>query len=257
MNLTLLKTHKVKCSWMSDVRLVDIQSCKFNEEMAVFCLKVSDFEQNLTQLKELLTVNEVLKSDNFVMDKDRKRFIVTRGVLKIILSKFLNKHPEDIEFYYEQNLKPRVKAQNSNLHFNVTHSADRIMIAISSKPIGVDIEHVDEGFGFDQILDVTFNDQELEYIQNSNNKSEAFYLLWTRKEAFLKATGKGIDDDLQNIPALTGVHELISEMSDSETPWYVGSFGIGNSYIASLSFSPELLNGPIHMYSTGPEILST
>ncbi|MEZ4805622.1 MAG: 4'-phosphopantetheinyl transferase superfamily protein [Bacteroidia bacterium] len=240
---------------MSDVRLVDIQACKFKEELAVFCLQVSDFEQNLTHLKKLLNESEVLKSDNFVMEKDRKRFIVTRGVLKIILGKFLNKNPEDIEFYFEQHLKPRVKTQHSNLHFNVTHSADRIIIAISSKPIGVDIEHVDEEFGFDQILDVTFSDNELDYIQNSNNKSEAFYLLWTRKEAFLKATGKGIDDDLQQIPALTGIHELVSEISDSETPWFVGSFGIGNSYIASLSFSPELLKGPINLYSTGPEIL--
>jgi 4'-phosphopantetheinyl transferase len=256
MNLTRLKAHKVQCSWMSDVRLVDIQSCKFNEEMAVFCLKVSDFEQNLTQIKELLTANEILKSDNFVMEKDRNRFIVTRGVLKILLGKFLDKHPTDVEFYYEQTLKPRVKTKNADLHFNVTHSADRIIIAISSKPIGVDIEHVDEDFGFDQILDVTFSNQELDYIQNSNNKSEAFYLLWTRKEAFLKATGKGIDDDLQNIPALTGVHELVSEISYSESPWYVGSFGIGNSYIASLSFPPELLNGPIHMYAVGSEIIS-
>jgi len=56
------------------------------------------------------------------------------------------------------------------------------------------------------ILPTIFSDLEQDFVRNSSNPIEAFFLLWTRKESLLKASGIGITDNLVNVPSLNGVH---------------------------------------------------
>lgn len=256
MNSTLLKTQTVQCGWLPNVLIRDLKHCQFKDTIAVHCIRISDFSNHLKQLSDVLSERESLKSINYLLEKDRTRFIVARGVLKLLLGNYLQKDPNDIRFYFESNLKPRVKQHGENsLHFNVSHSGDMVMIAIGNQSLGIDIEFMDEDLKYDRIYDKVFSKTEIEFIEKSHNKSEAFYLLWTRKEALLKGSGKGIDDSLTGIPALNGTYEVAEELTGSRNSWQVGSFGFESEYIASLAFQNGEATDPFMLYKTGTEIL--
>ena len=114
-------------------------------------------------------------------------------MLRKLLAGYSNLAPDEIKFAEGLNKKPFAENANlSDLHFNISHSADIILIAISNSEIGVDVEKVDNSFSYEEILPHNFSDEEIDFIKNP----EDFYLLWTRKESLLKATAKGLDDDL-------------------------------------------------------------
>lgn len=255
MKQILENTHSVDCAWLRNVHLTDQGLCRFDDALALHCIRISDFKEQLPALQALLNEKELLRADNYLMEKDATRFTVARGMLKLLLGAYLNRPAADIEFHYEENLKPIIRQSLKPLHFNVSHSGDIIMIGISHAPVGVDVEYMDAGFSYEQVLDVTFSEKELGFIRSSNNRSEAFFLLWTRKEALLKATGKGIDDYLPYVPALDGIHEVLFEITNSELPWKTASFGFGGDYVASLAFNPAFEAEPLKVYQVGPELL--
>lgn len=254
MKQILEHTHTVDCAWMPSVHLKDHRYCRFNDALAIHCLRISDFENQIQVLKALLNEKELLRADNYLMEKDATRFTVARGMLKLLLGAYLSRPAAEIEFHFEENLKPVIRQTGKPLHFNVSHSGDLVLIAISSSPLGVDVEYLDTAFSYEQVLDVTFSEEELSFIQNSNKRSEAFFLLWTRKEALLKATGKGIDDCLPKVPSLDGKHAVLSEITNSELPWKTASFGIGGDYVASLAFNPGFETEALKVYQLGTEL---
>jgi 4'-phosphopantetheinyl transferase len=248
-------THTVDCVWMQDLRLTDHRYCRYNDALAIYCLRISDCKNQIHFLKTLLNEKELLRADNYLMEKDATRFTVARGMLKFLLGAYLNRPAAEIEFYFEENHKPLIRQAGKPLFFNISHSRDLVLIAISSSPLGVDVEYIDTAFSYEQVLDVTFSEEELSFIKNSNKRSEAFFLLWTRKEALLKATGKGIDDCLPNVPSLDGKHTVLSEITNTELPWKTASFGIGGDYVASLTYNPGFETEPLKVYQLGIELL--
>jgi 4'-phosphopantetheinyl transferase len=255
MKQILEDTHTVDCTWMRNVHLTDHRFCRYDDALALHCIRISDFTAYLPALKALLNEKEILRADNYLMAKDATRFTVARGMLKCLLGSYLNRPAADIEFHFEENLKPVIRQTGKPIHFNVSHSGDMVLIAVSTAPVGVDVEYIDADFSYEQVLDVTFSEKELRFIRNSNNRTEAFFLLWTRKEALLKATGKGIDDHLPNVPSLDGRHAVLSEFTNSDLPWRTGSFGLGADYVASLAFNPEFPIEPVVVYRADTELL--
>ncbi len=253
---TLSETHKVQCGWIQDINWSGLETCRFDDSLAVFCIRISDFSAVLEGLKKHLHESEIERSLRYHHEKDTHRFIVSRGILRILLGKYLDMHPSGIEFYLEDKLKPRVRHSGEALHFNVSHSGDLVLIAISRSPVGVDLEYLDEGYAYQQILDKAFNPEELAFIQNSVDPMQAFYLLWTRKEALLKATGKGIDDDLRGIPSLDGLHHISAGLSGSTEPWSVHSLVLEDQYIGSVAYSGTVKQHELCLYRIGPTNLS-
>ena len=101
------------------------------------------------------------------------------------------------EFEYEKNGKPILKGYH-NIHFNFSHCSKAAICVIDDKPVGCDVETVPEIIDMD-LCRGCFNEAEQQEIFDSNKPNVAFTRLWTRKEAFLKLTGEGLND---NIPDL-------------------------------------------------------
>lgn len=122
------------------------------------------------------------------------------------------------------------------MHFNVSHSKDYAVIAISPEKVGIDIEFKSNGFVPGTVSSDIFTNEEFTVNQNKSSKSNAFYTLWTRKEAFVKALGKGIDEDFKYIPCLEGRQNLEYKLFINSENWQMSSFEITDDYAGALAF---------------------
>lgn len=178
----------------------------------------------------ILTADEHQRAARYHSDADRYRFICSRVALRNILSHYTNIRPEDITFYTGENKKPGI-AGNDNLFYNVSHSGDCVLFAVAGSPVGVDTEAVNKNLDIQDIAASCFSPGE----QHAVTGAVEFYKIWTRKEALLKCTGKGIDDDITDIPALDGRHAVNGLFTGSDKDIYVDSFEPFPGYKASVA----------------------
>jgi len=146
--------------------------------MQVYLCNIQDF----IRLNGLNLVTDSRKESirAYVRDADKARCLVSGLLLREICGIM-----DDSQLVYGENGKPYLK--NSRMYFNISHSDDYVVLAISNREIGVDIEKItpfDERVAFR-----CFTQQELEMVHEGGN--EAFFRLWTAKESVMKASGLG------------------------------------------------------------------
>jgi 4'-phosphopantetheinyl transferase len=100
--------------------------------------------------------------------------------------------------------------------FNISHSANRVVVAFSTEEIGIDIEENKEHTELDDILSY-FHIDEQKLIKASDNLHETFLKAWTRKEAYLKASGEGIVNGLADQNCMQDVVQLFNQSYQLET----------------------------------------
>jgi 4'-phosphopantetheinyl transferase len=145
----------------------------------------------LPPLLLLLSPDEQQRADRFRFEKDRTKFIITRGLLRTVLSRYLAIAPAQIEFSYTPKGKPLLSAPIS---FNVSHSHQMALFAIASYPrIGIDLEHL-RPIDAVPLAQRFFSPQEAAILSalTGAEQQRAFFRGWTQKEAYLKATGDGL-----------------------------------------------------------------
>ena len=99
----------------------------------------------------------------------------------------------DMEMRHNEYGKPFL-VHHPNVHFNLSHCKNGIVVAVDNSPIGIDIESFRHAN--DALIRHTMNDDELAIIQSAQDPNIAFTSLWTQKEAVLKLRGTGISTDL-------------------------------------------------------------
>ena len=196
-------------------------------------------EELFTRLYHLLNEAEAEKYKRYFKEDDKKRFLISHSVVKILAGKYLIQDPYEVKIKEGNNKKPFVQNDvRKDFHYNLSHSGNWVLIAVSKKEIGVDIESKEKQFSFDEIILSFFSLEEIEFVKQSHPVAEAFYLLWTRKEALLKATARGITDYLPLVPSLNGIHTVDETILDSSADWEVNSFEVDESHIASFACNP-------------------
>ena len=185
-------------------------------------------------LQTLLQPDEATRAQRFRRSEDQRCFIVTRGILRILAGKYLSQCPADIRFASKINKKPELQ-DSTEWHINVAHSGNMGLIAFSKASVGIDIERVDSDFSYPPILSHSFSLEEQRYIEAGEDSRLLFYQLWTRKEAVVKATARGIDDDFARIPSLDGVHWVPDYLGGGVPGWTVNSFLLSADYPAAIA----------------------
>lgn len=142
---------------------------------------------------EVLSAHERDRMSRLVFLRDRNRYLRSQVVLRNILAMYLLQDAADIDFEIGTEGKPHVRA--STLHFNLSHSADQAVIGLTrAGAIGVDIEERREITDSAALARAYFSASEILELQRLpvSQRSRAFLVCWTRKEALLKATGVGL-----------------------------------------------------------------
>jgi 4'-phosphopantetheinyl transferase len=187
---------------------------------------------------KVLSLNEIARASQYVRTGDRNRSVISRGALRLILGAYLDERPQAIAFEEGVNKKPMLPHE-TGLFFNVSHSGDWVLIAVSDATVGVDVEFINPDMRYQEILPEYFIDEEIQFIQQPNS-TERFYTLWTRKEALSKGIGTGLDSELKYFPALDGVQLGDNNALAFDGDWSVNSFNITENYVGSVANSPPV-----------------
>lgn len=118
-----------------------------------------------------------------------------------MLGMYLRVDPRELKFVYSERGKPSLGDPTVDLRFNASHSGDRAVLAVATcREAGIDIEQLRSNVECEQLADRFFSSGERQLIRELSNdaKLNAFFRLWTCKEAFLKAHGAGLSRSLSS-----------------------------------------------------------
>ncbi len=124
-------------------------------------------------------------------EQRRLEYIAGRGFLRMLLGQSMNREGVDVPIRTNEFGKPIV---DGDIFFNLSHSGDYVVIAISTVKVGVDIEDTARKKDWKKLLERFFHEEEKKCVQNQKD----FYHLWTKKEALLKCVGIGLTQNLDS-----------------------------------------------------------
>ncbi|NNF14992.1 MAG: 4'-phosphopantetheinyl transferase superfamily protein [Gemmatimonadetes bacterium] len=143
-----------------------------------------------------LSPDERERASRFRRELDRNRWVASRELLRRVLAGYTGRQPGQVELRLGTNDKPElVGGEDGNApHFNLSHSGPKVVIAVAQEPVGVDIEQLRELPELDGLLRHTLRPAEIAAFEGvpEGRRAESFFAVWTRKEAYLKARGRGI-----------------------------------------------------------------
>lgn len=168
-------------------------------EVHVWRTSLEQPEEIIAQLQRHLSADEAARVRRFCFEKDRRHWIVARGLLRSLLGQYLDLKPSLLEFRYNVHGKPFIKhpATGSAFHFNLSHSAGLAVYAfIYTRSVGVDVQYTRRKPKVDCEKMARFQFSLSEYqalcLLPADMREQAFYQCWTRKEAYVKARGRGM-----------------------------------------------------------------
>jgi 4'-phosphopantetheinyl transferase len=201
---------------------------------------------SVKEFMELLSDDEIRKADRFYFDRDKRRFIVCHGLLRTILGRYyLDIEPHRLEFCRGSRGKPYLaeNVNDSKIRFNQSHSNGLVVFAFAKDhQVGIDVEYMRYIADAQRIVEGTFSKTEIAAFNEllDQEKQEAFYNCWTRKEAFLKALGEGLyfpldEFDVSLAPGEPARLLSITGRSNEALHWSLKSFMPDAAYKAAVA----------------------
>ena len=199
---------------------------------------------------ELLQPDEVARANRFYFEKDRKHFVVARGFLRLLLGWYLHADPKRLQFAYGAWGKPSLDGEfrESQLRFNMSHSHGMALYAVTEgRDVGVDVEQVRADFASDSIARRFFSPLEVGVLCElpEDDRVAAFFRCWTRKEAYIKATGRGMSQPLDGFDVTLGSGDdvaLLRTEDGSHERWRLLDIAVGAGYAGALAVEKPVGN---------------
>jgi 4'-phosphopantetheinyl transferase len=214
------------------------------DEVDVWFAPLGRDVQCLGAALQVLAPDEVERAERFCLDKDRDQYVLARGILRNILSRYLDIPPAQLRFEYNECGKPALRGDcgGYSLTFNLSHAPGAAVYAVSGGcKVGVDLELVREGIEYEQIAERFFSAHEAGTLclLPTEAKLRAFFACWTRKEAYIKAKGNGLLLDLKSFDVAFAPSEPASLLCVADDPLEAGRWSLMNldvpaDYVAAL-----------------------
>jgi 4'-phosphopantetheinyl transferase len=229
------------CSWSSPEEISSLES----HDVHVWRAWLDQPQLDLDRLRQTLSTDERTRATCFYFQRDQDRFIAARGLLRIILGRYLNVPPHQLRFHYNGAGKPALAIcfDKQELSFNLSHSHGIALYAMThARAVGVDIERIDPNLRADQIAKSFFAPAEVAelFAIPSALRPRAFLSCWTRKEAYVKARGDGLShplDQFQVSLAPSAPAALLSAQWDPQeaSRWSLYDLAPWPEYVAALA----------------------
>lgn len=193
----------------------------------------------------MLSGEERRRARRFRFEKDRNRFTIGRGVLRMILASYLDTAPEQLQFSYGACGKPYVPqgCREMPVQFSLSHSHEVSLYAFAlGRNVGVDVEYVRHFPDIEQMSTRYLTERENAIFKPlpTCQRARAFFESWTRKEAYLKGIGTGLAQPPERIDASVAQEEPAPAINAQEdametSGWSITSFTPDPDYVAALA----------------------
>jgi len=216
-----------------------------NNEVHVWRAALESPTVNVQRLKNVLSEDERDRAERFYFPKDRDHFTVARGVLRVLLARYLDTDPNQLRFSYGSHGKPTLTIASGGdaLRFNVSHSSGLALYAFArGREIGIDLERIRMDLDYEQIAARFFSARESTSLAalSTRMKPEAFFARWTLKEAYVKASGKGLSIPLDHFgvsstPGASAALLSIAVDPDEALRWSLRRLAPALGYVAAIA----------------------
>jgi 4'-phosphopantetheinyl transferase len=206
---------------VSDWKQIDILPPLEAGEVQLWRIDLAGATGLYNRFTKLLSPSEQLHASRYRLDQAQVHFSVGRTCLRTLLGNATGLDPLSIAITTGVHGKPEAPYLNGHrVNFNVAHSKDTILIALSREgPVGVDVEYFDRPTDIMDVAKHNFTETEtrsLEAITDPETRHTTFYRYWTRKEAVLKADGRGLIASLASFDVtFESVHQQPIRMKES------------------------------------------
>jgi len=214
-------------------------------EVHVWRVDLERPEAVLEKFWSTLEPYEIERANRFHFEKHRRGFVVGRGFLREVVSRYLKSEAASLRFSYGAFGKPALDG-DSRLQFNMSHSHEVALLAITEgREVGVDVEHVRTDFASDEIARRFFSVCEVDVFNAlaTEDQVAAFFRCWTRKEAYIKAIGRGLSQALDafDVTLAPGEPPALLRASESDPArWTMRDLEVGEEYAAALMVEGEI-----------------
>lgn len=216
------------------------------DEVHVWRASMDVSTSDLAVFRSVLSEDEIQRAERFHFQRHCNHSIVSRGLLRTLLGRYLAMDPAALRFSYGRYGKPGLADgynDGGSLRFNLSHSNERVLYAITyDMDVGIDIEFLHRSVKMEPVICWNCSEREKEDLQTvpTNLRRRAFFNCWTRKEAYVKARGDGLAAHMNNISVslLPGQPTLLLETEAGEeeaTRWLLKEIKPGAGYVACLA----------------------
>jgi 4'-phosphopantetheinyl transferase len=172
------------------------------DEVHVWLVQLDEVpEERTVKLAALLSTRECERAARFYRRQEQNRFLVSRATLRGILAHYLQVAPASLRFALNAHGKPELDGSET-LSFNLSHSGNLALIAVTRKrALGIDVEQLRSDVDFVRLAARVFSTAEAEQLASlavPEERVEAFFRCWTRKEAYIKGQGVGLSLGLRS-----------------------------------------------------------
>lgn len=192
----------------------------------------------------LLAGDERARQARFRFARDQRRHLITRALVRTVLSRYADVRPQDWVFSAGERGRPVIAAPSGAppLEFNISHAADLVIVAVTTgRTLGIDTESIAARAAEIDGLDRYFARQESEALLSlpPGERRRRFFELWTLKESYIKARGLGLAIRLDAFRfELAGERQLTlhmrPELGDSPACWRVWQLRLRPDYLVAL-----------------------
>lgn len=212
----------------------------------LWCTYISEIDDDSLwpRYDALLGADERAREARFRFERDQRRHRVARALVRTVLSRYAAVRPEDWVFSAGTHGRPQISVPQGapTLEFNLSHSADLVMLAVTSgRTLGVDTESIGARAAEIDGLDRYFAVEESAALLAlpPQERRRRFFELWTLKESYIKARGMGLSIPLNAFRfELTGERGLTlhmrPELGDSPGRWRVWQAPLRPDYLAAV-----------------------
>jgi 4'-phosphopantetheinyl transferase len=194
--------------------------------------------------QQVLSEDERARAARFHFSRDRQGYVSSRALLRIILAAYLGAEPKELSFRYSEKDKPALSGAHAaqKIEFNISHSGMAALLAFTrGREVGVDVELIRHDFDVEGIAHRFFSEHERQELMAFalEERHAAFFRCWTRKEAYVKATGSGLSLPLSQFDvsmAAGNINALIATRPDATEAerWCMREVRGGDGYAAAL-----------------------
>lgn len=214
-----------------------------NVSVAIWSVNFPIYAASIASFMETLSADELSRAERFRALRERSRYVISHGALRMILSGYTNVDPKHLKFVIGRHGKPSIDRtrDSPDVRFNLSHSGNMAVIAVAlGQEVGVDIERIERRRVSLSAADRFFSRGEIAALRSlvKVDQELAFLTCWTRKEAYLKGRGEGLslplcDFDVSLVPGEAAA--LLDSRIDPRDVdrWRLFEVSVADGYVAS------------------------